>query len=136
MNQHVGHAVLERLELADWLAELLARLQVLARGVEKGLHAPHGVGAERRQRHVLRVVEGRAPGPLGAEERVGLHVRVFERHVGRAATVDCEVLAHADAAQGARYREHGEALAGRPGRADTSSVSAAPAPRMTAFRAR
>ena len=38
LHEHVGHAVLQRLEFADRHAELLARLQVLERGRDQRVH--------------------------------------------------------------------------------------------------
>jgi hypothetical protein len=46
MQQHVGHAMLERLEAADGLAELASGLEVVDGGGHGGLHDADGFGAE------------------------------------------------------------------------------------------
>jgi hypothetical protein len=45
MNQHVGDAVLQRLEPADGLAELLAHAHVVDGGIDQRLHDADSVGA-------------------------------------------------------------------------------------------
>jgi hypothetical protein len=75
-DEHVDHAVLQRLEGADRHAELLARLEVLERGVAGELHRADRLGADERGGEVGQLPRSarcrlRALGLCAAEETIG-----------------------------------------------------------------
>jgi len=74
---HVDDAMLQRLEGADRHAELLARLQVLERGIAGELHRPDRLGADERGGEVdrfldLRQAAGQRLGFRAGEDEVCL----------------------------------------------------------------
>ena len=79
-DRHVGGAVLQRLEVADRLAELLARPQVLGRHLEQALHHADRFGTE--------------PGDAAVDGALEFVVAVVQRAEQRAAG-DRDVIATA-----------------------------------------
>ena len=85
---HVGRAVLQRLEVADGLAELSPGAKVLGRHLEQALHRADRLGAMRRQTAIDRALELRKPFVQWADERGRRDVDVLQFDLGGAQAVD------------------------------------------------
>ena len=121
-------AVLQRLEAADRLAELLARLQVLAARLEHRFHAAQRLGHLRERGAVERLLELREAAAGRREPRVGGHVHRAQLEVGGQRAVDQRI-----AVQRGRAlvdQEQREPLAAST-RAETMKMVRAPARRAS-----
>ena len=97
MDHHVHGAVLQRLEAADGLAELLPRLEIIERcGVER-LHQADTLGAQRRKAKVANLFDQRVAGAAIAKQRLGAGAYALEGNFRGAQSVYGAVIAHADA---------------------------------------
>ena len=106
MDEHVRHAMLQRLEPGDGNAELLACLRVLDGRVEGGLQRAHRFRAADCEPLIERGRECGEGGPVRADERAG---RVRQLHVGGAHAVERTVLRERHAGTFARHREDRDA---------------------------
>ncbi len=123
-QQHLGAHVLDRLEAADRLAELLAHLRVLGGGLQCPAGQPRGLGGQHRRGQVLdplrrdgqhlggRGVE-HAPAPAGGRSRWPSAVRRSRRRPWRRPAASCRRRAAA-APRAASAPSTYSARAGRP----------------------
>ena len=86
-HDHVGGAMLQRLERADRHAELLARLHVFDRHGERFAHRPDRFGRERGDRLVDDALDQRQRASRGAEHVLRPDAHVGKGDVGRALAV-------------------------------------------------
>ncbi|MNM79624.1 hypothetical protein D3C81_915620 [compost metagenome] len=93
MDEHLDHAVLQRLEARDRLTELLARLGVFQRGGVERVHHAHGLGAQQHRGVVGRLLDDRETLAGLAQQ---LRRRVLEGDVCRAQVIDGAVVLDAD----------------------------------------
>ncbi|KQZ60566.1 hypothetical protein ASD67_14670 [Sphingopyxis sp. Root1497] len=147
---HVDHAVLERLETRDRLAELAALTGVGDRLFEQAVEQPDRLGREQRERAVAGLfeqVDGRA---FGADQRVSRKGVVLEDQVGGGVAVDRPIGRQPEAfgpggidleqrhslVAGARGDKDGIGLRGpadhRLGSVETPAVAVAPRARFDA----
>ncbi len=95
LDEHLGHAVLQRLERRDRHAELLALLRVLDGRLEHRGHQPERFGAQRG----VRVIEREAEQPVALAERADhrrvLDANAVETNVGDVVSVFGRVGRHA-----------------------------------------
>jgi hypothetical protein len=113
VQQHVGHAMLQRLEAADGLAELAAGLEVIDGGGHGGFHDADGFGAEGREADVQRRIDGlRYVDRRVASADFRGHGLV-EQHVGRTLAVERRIAAQRDAGccRGKRKQPHAAIVA-------------------------
>ena len=87
-DDHVDHAMLQRLERADGRAELLSCLQVFERGVVGVFDRANGFRAKERCRVVDNLFDQRECLTFLADQCVGRHVHVLEPNVSGAQFVD------------------------------------------------
>jgi hypothetical protein len=110
-DHHVGHAVLQGLELADRRAELLARLQVVERDfVERG-HDADGFGAERGVGVIDGALDQRQGAAGGADQGLGADLHCVEAEVRGARAVLGRVAAQAQSGRLGVDQEEREARA-------------------------
>ena len=95
VDEHVGHAVLQRLEFADRRAELGARLQVFEGGGEDRFHHAERFGAQQAGAVVGRRVEDVPAGARRADQRRCRRAHIVERDVGGALAVERAVAGDA-----------------------------------------
>ena len=122
-HQHVGDPVLQRLELADRHAELLARLQILVGGLGQRFDDAQRFRAERRTGKLDRALEhGGAAGSIGQHRGLRNHDTV-ERDFRGTQAIDRGVVESAQARRIAIDHEQRDAarvryIAGHPGTDD------------------
>ncbi len=110
-DHHVGHAVLQGLELADRRAELLARLEVFERDfVERG-HDADGFGAERGVGVIDGALDQRQGAAGGADQGLGCDLHAVEAEVRGARAVLGRVASQAEAGRPGVDQEQREAEA-------------------------
>ena len=80
-DEHLGHAVLQRLERADRHAELLALFGVLHRRFEHQAHQPEPFRAQRRRRVIERAIQQREAAAERADELRRVDAHAVEPHV-------------------------------------------------------
>src|ERR1700744_5029441 len=101
--------MLQGLEAADRYAELLARAQVLERGVFRDVHRADSLGAQGQHAATDRVFECREACAGCAAQRVVGEREVVEAEVGRASAVDLAIAPRADSYRIARDEEERDA---------------------------
>ena len=106
LDEHVDHAVLQHLELADRLAKLLALLGVVQRAFVQAAQHAASLAADRDRRLVDHGFHQRQPRPLGADQRLRREGDVFEQHLGGARTVHRRIVAGGDARRRLIDQEH------------------------------
>ena len=96
-DHHVRHAVLQCLELANRLAELLARLEVFQRDFVQGRHDADGFGAERGIGVVDAAFDARKRVAGSTHQRVGADLHAGHFDVGGAGAVLRRIAAQREA---------------------------------------
>ena len=102
--------MLQGLELADRLAELLARLEVVERGLVDGDHDADGLRAQRRVGDIERPFDDRHTFALGADQSVLGHLDVVELDLCGASAVLRAIATRGDAGGRAIDQEQRDAL--------------------------
>ncbi len=110
VHEHVDHAVLQHLELADRHAELLAGLAVFDSRVVQNLHGADGFGRKRRDAFVDDLFDQWQAVVRLTDQCVGAEGYVFKRHFGCAQTIDRRIVAARDALRFLVDDEDGDAL--------------------------
>ena len=103
LHEHIDHAVLQHLELADGLAELLARLAVFHGVLVEHLHAAHGFGAHRQDAFVDDLFEQRQAAALPPNQGVRGDFHIGEGHFGGGEAIDGGIVAAAEAGRRSRH---------------------------------
>ncbi len=89
-QQHLGAHVLDGLETADRLAELLANLRVLGRGLQRPARQSGGFGSQHGGRHVDETLRRR--GQLLRGRRIQHDARQWPREIGRGQQFDRDAV--------------------------------------------